>query len=170
MGSVDDVVLKNAADVGEEGGDDDGGRIVAEVLGAIVSSRGTPRILVAGGAGTIVCSVLAILFSLGVLIAVAGTDGRTGVEDDKDAKDETLGGGTLRGGAVGMVVDRVPVNLNLPSFSRGGTWKEIVSGRWRVATRSLLVVRTALSVTMGFACVICRGVRNGMRRFNVHSW
>lgn len=162
MGSVDDVVLKKAADVGEEGGDDDGSAI--EVLGEMVSSRIAPRRLLdaVGAVGVSgVCSVL--VTSLGV-ITVLGTDGRAGGDKDDNTKEETLGGGTggLRGGAVGIVVDRVPMDLNLPSFSRGGTWKEIVSGRRRVATSSLPVVRTELSVTMaGFVCVICRGVWNG---------
>jgi len=124
MGSVDDVVLKKAADVGEEGGDDDGRAI--EVLGEMVSSRIAPRRLLdaVGAVGAVsvsgICSVL--VTSLGV-ITVLGTDGRAGGDKDDNAKEETLGGGTggLRGGAVGIVVDRVPMDLNLPSFSRGGT-------------------------------------------------
>lgn len=162
MGSVDDVVLKKAADVGEEGGDDDGGAI--EVLGEMVSSRVAPRKLL-GAMGAVgasgVCS--ALVTSLDVITGL-GTDGRTGVDEDDNAKEEILGGGTggLRGGAVGIVVGRAPMDLNLPSFSRGGTWKEIVSGRRKVATSSLPVVRTELSVTMaGFVCVICSDVWNG---------
>lgn len=161
MGSVDEVVLKKAADVGEEGGDDDGRAI--EVLGEMVSSRVAPRRLL-GAVGAVgasgVCSVL--VTSLDVTTAL-GTDGRTGADEGDNDKEEILRGGTggLRGGAVGIVVDRVPMYLNLPSFSRGGTWKEIVSGRRRVATSSLPVVKTELSVTMaGFVRVICSDVWN----------
>lgn len=76
IGSVDEVVLKNAADVGEEGGDDDGGRAAVEVLGEIVSSREAPRRLGAGGAGA-TGSVLATWVSLDVLNALTGTVGCT---------------------------------------------------------------------------------------------
>lgn len=48
-------------------------------------------------------------------------------------------------------------DLNRPSFSRDGTWKEMVLGRRNVATRSLPPVRRALSWAMAVEVLTCAG-------------